>query len=150
IQRPGFPDSVKVQGYKEPWNKAYITFRKKDQQLIGQMEKQLPAFRNGDSTNVVELYQQRMDLAQQYFRDTPFAPLYYRAIGEYLVKQLEQIKHRAKSVRLNLEQERQAVLQEAKTLNFFTFEVLHAQRAGIRDFTNAYANTFGVADSLEN
>src|SRR5699024_10787882 len=75
--------------------------------------------------------------------------LYYQTIGEYLVKRLEQIKYQSDESDFAAEKERQAIIKDAKARNFFTFKVLHAQRSGIRDFTNAYANTFSVADSLE-
>src|SRR5699024_4453363 len=149
LQRADFPDSLGVKGYQEAWNEAYIAYRKQEQPLITEIEQQLPAFRKGESTRVIQLYKQRMTLAKEHFQGTPFAPLYYQTIGEYLVKRLEQIKYQADELGLAAEKKRQAIIKDAKMLNFFTFKVLHAQRAGIRDFTNAYANTFGVADSLE-
>jgi thiol-disulfide isomerase/thioredoxin len=117
--------------------------------LLKKAESQLPSFREGDSTDIIARYKDRYKLAQRYFQNTPFSPLYHKAMGEYLVKRLEELKYQRQKRDINPEKVRQQILSEAKNLNFFSFESLYAQRAGIRDFTNAFANTFGVTDSLE-
>lgn len=149
INRGDFPQSVDVEGYAEPWDETYTNYWQEEQPLLGQIYRQLPAFREGDSTEVIPLYKQRYQLAERYFTDTPFKDLYLQAVGEYLVKRLQSITYQRTQPDFHPEKERQAVLQTAKELDFFSFESLHAQRAGIRDFTNAFANTFGVTDSLE-
>ena len=88
-------------------------------------------------------------LAKRYLGDTPLDLYYHKAVGEYLVKRLENIKYRRNNSGFNPDRERKEVIIEAKQYNFFTFESLYDQRAGIRDFTNAYANTFGVEERLE-
>ncbi len=149
IERNEFPKLEVLDGYSEPWDSLYADYWDKEQQILSQVEKQLPDFREGESTQVTNLYQERYKLAGNYFEDTPLRPLYYRTVGEYLVKRLEEIQYQRDQSGFSPEKERQAVVQEAKELNFLKFNTLHAQRAGIRDFTNAYANTFGVADSIE-
>lgn len=149
IKRSTFPNGVRVEGYDTPWDKRYAEFRSRERLLLQQISARLPAFRDGDSTNVIPLFEQRYRLAEQYFRDTPFDDLYFKAIGDYLVKRLEFITYNRTEPAFNPKNERQQVLQKARELNFFSFESLYAQRAGIRDFTNAFANTFGVADSLQ-
>ncbi|WP_073059508.1 TlpA family protein disulfide reductase [Fodinibius roseus] len=149
IERANFPGSVEVEGYEEPWDERYADYRDREQSLLRKIQRQLPAFREGNSTRVLSFYRQRYELAERYFKDTPFEDLYLKAVGEYLVKRLENITYRRTQPGFHPENERQNVLQTANELDFFTFESLHAQRAGIRDFTNAFANTFGVADSLE-
>ncbi|WP_372636287.1 TlpA family protein disulfide reductase [Fodinibius sp.] len=149
IERASFPQSVEVEGYEEPWDDRYADYLEKEQPLLQKIQRQLPAFREADSTQVLSLYRQRYELAERYFKETPFDDFYHKAVGEYLVKRLENITHRRTQSGFHPEKERKNVLQTAKELDFFTFQSLHAQRAGIRDFTNAFANTFGVADSLE-
>lgn len=149
IVRAQFPGSVKVAGYPAPWDSLFTDYFTREQTLFNQINEQLPKFRQGDSTSVLELYQERYQLVHQYFSEIPLAVLYHQAIGEYLVKRLEALKYRRSQPDVHPEKIRQKILEEAKKLNFFSFESLHAQRAGIRDFTNAFANTFGVADSLE-
>lgn len=149
IPRSHFPDSVSVSGYSQNWNQRYINYRKEVQPILGQINNQLSDFREGKTTRVPALYKKRYLLAKRYFQGTPLDDIYYKNIGEYLVKRLQEITYRREHPGFNAQEARQSVLEEARELNFFSFESLHAQRAGIRDFTNAYANTFGVADSLE-
>lgn len=149
VFRSEFPDSVQVTGYPQPWDTLFASYYDQAQRLLAQAEQQLPAFRKGDSTTVVKLYKDRYQLAGKFFQETPLDDLYHKAIGEYLVKRLEKLKYQRTQTDIDPENIRQNILSEAQDLNFFSFKSLHAQRAGIRDFTNAYANTFGVADSLE-
>jgi thiol-disulfide isomerase/thioredoxin len=149
IHRTSFPDSVQVTGYSSPWDSLYDDYYNREQSLLQKAESQLPSFRAGDPTDVIARYRDRYKLAQRYFQDTPLSPLYHKAMGEYLVKRLEELKYQRQKADINPEKVRQEILSEAKDLNFFSFESLYAQRAGIRDFTNAFANTFGVTDSLE-
>jgi len=149
IYRSQFPDSVQVSGYSDNWGELFAQYYDQEQALLTRAEEQLPAFRKGQQTTVTDLYKDRYELAARLFSNTPLAPIYHKAVGEYLVKQLEQLKYQRKKSAVSPDQVRQSIISEAKKLNFFSFQSLHAQRAGIRDFTNAYANTFGVADSLE-
>ena len=149
IYRSQFPDSIQVSGYPSPWDSLYSNYFDQSQQLQHQIDAQLPDFRNGNSTTVVDLYKKRYQLAKNIFGDTPLDDLYYKAAGEYLVKRLEQLKYQRDETNVSPKEVRQNIIAEAKQMDFFSFPSLHAQRAGIRDFTNAYANTFGVADSLE-
>lgn len=149
IRRTQFPGSVKITGYNAPWDSLYSDYFDREEELLSKINTQLPAFREGDSTDVPDLYKERYELAQSYFKDTPLIVLACKAGGEYLVKQLEEIKYRRNQAGFDPEKRRQEVLDEAEQMNFFSFESLHAQRAGIRDFTDAFANTFGVADSLK-
>lgn len=149
IQRSQFPHSVEVEGYAEPWDSLLTQYRKAEQSLLRDINQQIAAFREGEHSRVPDIYQQRYELAEQHLKDTPLQPVYYKAVGEYLVKRLEELQYRRNNPEVTPQEVREEIVQEAKQLNFFSFESLHAQRAGSRDFTNAYANTFGVADSLE-
>ena len=149
INRSEFPGSVTVKGYQEDWNQRYTEYWKAEQQLLEQIDQELQDFREGQPTAVISLYKKRAELAKRHFDNSPFMPLYFQAMGEYLVKRLENIQYQRKKADFNPKEERQEILDTAVEHNFFSFESLHAQRAGIRDFTNAFANTFGVADSLE-
>lgn len=149
IQRAYFPDSVTVRGYNQNWDKLYSKFRAEEIKILKSIEKELPAFRDGEATDVVELYKNRIMIAKRYLGDTPLDIYYHRAVGEYLVKRLEEIKYRRSDPALNVHKSREHVLREAKKMNFFSYKVLKDQRAGIRDFTNAFANTFGVEARIE-
>ncbi|MDX1636780.1 MAG: TlpA disulfide reductase family protein [Balneolaceae bacterium] len=149
VKRAHFPDSVEVSGYEDAWEELYSEYLAEDEKIMSSVEQQLPAFREGEQTDVLELYKNRIWVAKRHLGDTPLEIYYHKAIGEYLVKRLEWIRYHRNRPDVDPEQERQAVIAKAKKLNFFSFQVLKNQRAGIRDFTNAYANTFGVEQRLE-
>lgn len=149
ITRAHFPDSINIEGYPKPWNERYVSYRKEIKPVQKQINETLAAFRDGEETEIPDLYKKRYQIARTHFQDTPLNDIYYSTIGEYLVKRLEEITHRREQPGFNPDKTRQDIISEAQQLHFFSFESLHAQRAGIRDFTNAFANTFGVADSLE-
>ncbi len=149
IPRAHFPDSVSVTGYPENWDEVYSTYLKQENRLQEKISEMLPAFRAAEPNNLLELYEQRIELSKKYLKDTPLDVYYHRAVGEYLVKRLQDIRYRRSQPGFNPEDERQKVIQEAKEFDFFSFESLHAQRAGIRDFTHDFANTFGVEQRLE-
>lgn len=149
IPRASFPDSIYVEGYSDNWNQRYIDYLDEIAPVEKEIDQQLTDFTDGEKTDIPSLYKKRYQLAQKYFQDTPLEPLYHKKVGEYLVKRLEEITYRRNQPEFDAQNVRREIVEEAQNLNFFTFESLHAQRAGIRDFTNAFANTFGVADSLD-
>lgn len=149
VRRAWFPDSVTVEGYPRDWDDMYSQYRSVDTKILSSIEEELPAFREGKQTDVLELYKNRISMAKRHLGDTPLEIYYHKAIGEYLVKRLESITYRRGQPGIHPQQLREQVLEKAEKLNFFTYEVLKHQRAGIRDFTNAYANTFGVEQRLE-
>lgn len=149
INRANYPDSVGVEGYPEPWDDYFSKYYGEEQQIGQQIDAQMQAFRNAVSNDVLDLYKSRYKLAKRYLGETPLDIYYYKNMGEYLVKLLENIKYRRNLDGFDADSARKRVIEKAKELNFFTIKSLKAQRAGIRDFTNAYANTFGVEDSLE-
>ncbi|MDZ7689894.1 MAG: TlpA disulfide reductase family protein [Balneolaceae bacterium] len=149
IRRAHFPDSVSVQGYAHNWDQMYARYRTSEQKIQRSIDQYMAAFREGEQTDVLDLYKNRITIAKRNLGDTPLEIYYHKAIGEYLVKRLEWISHKRGAPQFDAEAERQRVIEKAEKYNFFTFEILKNQRAGIRDFTNAYANTFGVEQRLE-
>lgn len=149
VKRAFFPDSVRVQGYPRPWDRIYQRYLDREEEFQERISEELPAFREGRENRVIPLFEQRYRMADSLLSGTPLDLYYHKAAGEYLVKRLERITYRRGQEGFSPERERQAVIEKAKEFDFFRFESLHDQRAGIRDFTHAYANTFGVADSLE-
>lgn len=149
IIRAHYPDSVEVEGYPKPWDEYYSNYYREEQQIQQRIDSQMEAFRNAEPNEVIELYKHRYKLAKRHLGETPLDVYYYKNAGEYLVKMLENIKYRRDQEEFDADSARLQVIEKAKELNFFTFKSLRAQRAGIRDFTNAYANTFGIEDSLE-
>ena len=149
VQRAHFPDSVVVSGYSQDWNQLYIQYREEEKLIMRSVSGEVRDFREGKPNDLLDLYKERIKVAKRFLGDTPLDLYYHKAIGEYLVKRLQNIKYRREQPEFNPERERNAVIELAKEWDFFTYEVLRDQRAGIRDFTNAYANTFGVEKRIE-
>lgn len=149
IYRQDFPMSVDVEGYPRPWDDRFSRYLKELQPIDRQIEEELSLFRSGQPSQVIDLYARRYLLAEKHLANTPLDIYYYKSIGEYLVKRLERIIHTRSRPGADPEKERREVIGEARELNFFSIKSLKAQRAGIRDFTNAYASTFGVKEQLE-
>lgn len=149
IRRSYFPDSVAVEGYRQPWHRNYSSYWKRNELIMASVDDVLPDFRDGKPTDLLNLYRERVMMAKRFLGDTPLDLYYHQAIGEYLVKRLEYIKYNRHDEGMNPEQERRDVITEARKFNFFSFESLKDQRASIYDLANAYANTFGVEERLE-
>lgn len=92
------------------------------QLLFQKIDDTLSAFRDGEETNLLSLDRERYQLARKRFQGTPPDDLYYHGIGEYLAKKLEKIKYRSTQAGFNPEEQCLKVLNEAKELDFFTFE----------------------------
>lgn len=148
IRRNDFPDDVKVEGYNRDWNTPLTTYFKEVKSIDSAIMEVREAYLEGESDELIDLYQQRMQLARKYLTDTPFHPLYYKTVGEYLVKRLEFI-HRSDVPMEQRPARREAIIREAKSLDFFTATSLKSQRAGIRDFATAFAETHGIQQRLE-
>jgi len=149
IERENFPDSVHIEGYPDPWHINYAQYLKEEKRFQERIDQEIADFRNGEPNELLDLYKHRYKVAKRNLAESPLEVYYYKNIGEYLVKRLESIKYRRGKADFDTQAEREKVLEKAKDLKFFSFKSLKAQRAGIRDFTNAYANTFGIEDSLE-
>lgn len=152
IERSLFPVDVKVNGYPADWDQALNTYLEYERDWKKRASDLRRSFLDGEDNRLITLYKERYQQAGKLLDDTPFKALYFKDIGEYLVKRLEWLFYLRRSGRsevVDYDAYRKEVLSEAKQLNFFTFKSLWAQRAGIRDFTNAWANTFGVKQRLE-
>lgn len=108
----------------------------------------LPDFANGNTEGRLHVARNRVDLARSIFDDTYLEHVYLRIYGDYLVLQLNAIARRFNEPSLDADAERRRIVMDARRHNFFTLPILHAQRAGSRDFTNAYGNSFGIDDGI--
>jgi thiol-disulfide isomerase/thioredoxin len=108
----------------------------------------LPDFAAGNTDQRMRVARNRVKLARSVFEDTYLEHIHQRIFGDYLVMRLNAIARRHKDPSLDAGAERRKIVKEARRHNFFTLPVLQAQRAGSRDFTNAYANSFGIEDAV--
>ncbi len=108
----------------------------------------LPDFAAGNTDARLRVARNRVILARSVFEDTYFEHIPQRLYGEYLVMRLNAVARRFDDPSFDAGGERKRILKDARRHSFFTLPVLQAQRAGSRDFTHAYANSFGIEDVI--
>lgn len=144
-----FPLDVEIEGYDSDWNERYQSYLIEVNPLLRQISRELPVFRNGEPNRVLELYRERIDLAETHLYDTPLRTVYYANVGEYLNRALQSITYQKETnPELNAGERRENILDFARQHDFFSIESLRAQRAGIRDLAHYYSMSFNVQDSL--
>ena len=143
INRVHFPFQTEVEGYSGTWNDAYQEYLKGEAVISESINDYLPGFRDGSETPILDLYVQRIALADSLLGNTPLKRVYYANVGDYLNRALQFVPFTR-----DPDQYRAYIFEYAKEHNFFSYESLCAQRAGIRDFAHNYAMSFGVQDSL--
>lgn len=151
IRRAKFPAEVEVLGPHQQINDIYVQFLTETKGLDAAIEAEMNKFKNGEPNNALTLARQKLEIAQKYLSGTPFNDIYLKIMGEELVLKLRAIEYNGRFKKgFNADSARQEIFNEALKKNFFSFNTLKAQRAGIRDFTHYYARTFGIYDSVQN
>lgn len=150
IQRADFPKNVTVNGYSDNLDERFNKFLHSATDLERNIVQEEEKMKSGKQNNLLTLSRKKCVLAEQYLNDTPLENYYLKAIGEYLVFKIRTIEYNHRyNKSFNADSARNALFQEADSLNFFTIESMKAQRAGIRDFAHYYARTFGIYDSVK-
>lgn len=151
-ERGTFPSGVQIEGYDGAWNKKVNEYVLISDSLMQRASTWSQAFNAGKNDSLLHFYQQRADAAKRLLDATPFEDLKYKAIGEYLVHRLRFLRNRIYHQGIapsQLDSTRTHIIKQAQKSNFFSFRSLWAQRAGIFDFANAYAFSFGIEKKLE-
>lgn len=149
IKRSSFPFDVTIHGPGTETNESYQNYLSETNGLQSSINAEMNKFKVGEQNEALTLSSRKVELAKTYLAESELNDLYLKTIGENFVIKLRAVEYSARHFE-NYEttKERQRVLDEAVSNNFFTFESLKAQRAGIRDFTHYYARTFGIYDSV--
>lgn len=127
-------------GWLGELHNSYLSFAKQDATIRERIRAEHASYQGGHITPTLDLFHFRVRLATELFGDTPFRFLVHRMTGEYLVKQLD-------AMRFSTAIDRNEVLTDAADHGFFTYESFVAQRAGIRDFTDAWIKSFPGRDT---
>jgi thiol-disulfide isomerase/thioredoxin len=149
VQSGDAPEVFEVQGYDKDWHKLFNAYILEDRRLVNIIRNERGLFREGNVEQTLTTQRTRLHLARSHLAETPFEPLIYKVAGEYFGARLKAIELLYTQNQELAASERQKVMSDALEMNFFSFSSLRAQRAGIRDFTDAWSATFGVKDSLE-
>lgn len=137
------PVITNVQVNGEPL-RDYLRWLVDDVQKQDSLRMLLPEFAAGNTDARLRVARNRVKLARSVFDDTYFEHIPQRLFGEYLTMRLDAVARRIKDPSFDAGAERRKIVKDARRHNFFTLPVLQAQRAGSRDFTHAYANSFGI------
>lgn len=127
-------------GWLGDLHNTYLSFQKQDATIRDRIRAELSTYQGGNITPTLDLFHFRVRLATELFGDTPFRFIVHRMTGEYLVKQLE-------SMRYSDSVNRDNILADATEQGFFTYESFLAQRAGIRDFADAWIKSYPGRDT---
>jgi thiol-disulfide isomerase/thioredoxin len=127
-------------GWLGELHNSYLSFQKQDAAIRERIRAEHASYQGGHISPTLDLFHFRVRLATELFGDTPFRFLVHRMTGEYLVKQLD-------AMRFSDAIDRNEVLTDAIEHGFFTYESFVAQRAGIRDFTDAWIKSFPGRDT---
>lgn len=150
IKRADFPENVTVTGKGSEANAAYQKYLKAINGLQTKIDAEMDKSKIGEDNIALQLSASKLKYAAQYLKDTDFHDLYLKTLGEDLIIKLRAVEYSGRHFpEFNTEKERQFVVDEALSKNFFSYETLKAQRAGIRDFTHYYSRTFGIYDSVQ-
>ena len=126
----------------------YLRWVADDVQKQDSLRLLLPEFAAGNTEPRLKVARSRLKLARSVFEGTHLAHIPQRLLGEYLVMRLDAVARRLSDPSFDAAAERGKIIMEARRYNFFTVPVLQAQRAGSRDLTNAYANSFGIERAI--
>lgn len=144
-----FPLDVQVRGAGQEYNRQYQKYLANLMDIDKHARTERRNFLAGEPNEYLNLLKVRVQLAKEYLAGTPHEIYLRRGIGEYLIARLEFIGMNKNNPGFNAEKARNNVLRAARYVDFFSLESLKAQRAGIRDFADAWSKTFGIQDSLE-
>lgn len=144
-----FPKNISQQGGDEEANQQYQIYLEELAEIEAQIDSESNNFRESPGSDMLDLYRQRIALAEDKLKGSSLELIVHRTRGEYIVKALEQVRYLRDHPDFNAEQRRREILEEARDMGVFTSTSLKAQRAGIRDITHAYAMSYGVEERLQ-
>lgn len=152
VQRAAFPKGLTITNQNEQPLPAYENFLRYQEevapldQAISQQESD---FTKGDVAFMLELSQQKMELAERVLSNGLYQSWWHRVQGEHLVREIRAIEFLQRFKGLtNADKLRDSLLTQAQKDGLFQLDHLVAQRAGVRDYTHFYSRTFAVYDSV--
>jgi len=144
-----FPLGTKIRGVGRELNNIYQDYLSQIMSLEQHALSERRNFLRGESNDYLNLQKLRVQLSKEYLAGTTFEKYLQKNIGDLLFAKLEKIRINKNEPGFDANIARKAVLEKALEKDFFSLQSLKAQRAGIRDFANLWAGTFGIQTELE-
>ena len=152
VERAAFPKGLTITNQNEQPLPAYENFLRYQEEvapLDQAISQQKSFFTKGDVASMLELSQQKVELAKQLLSNGLYQNWWYRVQGEHLVLEIRAIEFLQRFKELpNADKHRDSLLTKAQKDGLFQLNHLVAQRAGIRDYTHFYSRTFALYDSV--
>ena len=152
VERAAFPKGLTITNQNEQPLPAYENFLRYQEEvapLDQAISQQESVFTKGDVASMLELSQQKVELAKQLLSNGLYQNWWYRVQGEHLVLEIRAIEFLQRFKGLtNADKLRDSLLIQAQKDGLFQLDHLVAQRAGIRDYTHFYSRTFALYDSV--
>ena len=152
VERAAFPKGLTITNQNEEPLPAYENFLRYQEEvapLDQAISQQKSFFTKGDVASMLELSQQKVELAKQLLSNGLYQNWWYRVQGEHLVLEIRAIEFLQRFKELpNADKHRDSLLTKAQKDGLFQLNHLVAQRAGIRDYTHFYSRTFALYDSV--
>lgn len=152
VERAAFPKGLTITNQNEQPLPAYENFLRYQEEvapLDQAISQQESVFTRGDVASMLELSQQKVELAKQLLSNGIYQSWWYRVQGEHLVREIRAIEFLQRFKELpNADKHRDSLLIQAQKDGLFQLDHLVAQRAGMRDYTHFYSRTFALYDSV--
>ncbi len=146
-----YPKSVKVHAdnsqLNSQYNNSYQYYQFQDKKVQAAIDSALPDFLKGDANEILKLEKLRIRIAMEDFSNTPFDIYAFKAMGDYVIRSLENINNRKYKNAQALEKSRDKLLDEADEMGFFTIHSLVAQQEKLDDFINEYMLSYKIENS---
>lgn len=147
IDRTNKVQPVSIIGYPENLIETYFSLLKTEEPMRTALIRERLKFNKGQANSYIRILDDIRLNRKSVLAKTPYESLYWSALGEYFVAKIEALDKMNVPMKERGEI-REEIANSAKEQGFFTYKSLVSQRAGIRDFTNAWAHSYGIADSV--
>ncbi len=136
-----------IEGYPKGLQELYYSLKNSEKSMQEALLRDKPLFAKGENSAYLRILDDIQSNRKSILMGTPLEFMYWSALGDWLVARLEWM-NRSKMPLNKRDEVRKSVMEAARSTEFFSLKSLESQRAGIRDFTNAWAHSFGIADSV--
>lgn len=147
INRTNREQPVSIKGYPENLIETYFSLIKTEEPMRDALIRERKKFNKGEANAYIRILDDIRLNRKSVLLKTPYESLYWASLGEFFVAKVEALDKMNIPLKERTEI-RAEIANLAKTQGFFTYKSLVNQRAGIRDFTNAWAHSYGIADSV--
>lgn len=147
FDRSNSENPISIEGYPKGLLESYYSLLQSEKPIQEAIRREKPKFAKGESNTYVKLLEEIQLNRKAVLMNSPYEFLYWSSYGELLSAQLESLTKENVPL-LKRYSIRKSIISSAQQNGFFKLKSLESQRAGIRDFTNAWAHSFGIADSV--